>query len=152
MGLLSMYRDAAATIREERDERIELIRLRRARLELATTTVVAVVGAAALLAWPGLPDRARATGLAWLLAGTYVAWVLARVVARHRHGSAGTPELWRADALRNLLLLPVNTVGVGLLYWLLGRDLTGAVTFAVILFVALGVGLGVRYRRYSAQV
>ncbi|MBW0104070.1 hypothetical protein [Pseudonocardia sp. KRD291] len=146
MGLLRTFRDANATLRRERDERVELVLLQRERFTWRVAGAAAVIGSVGVLAWPSLADHQRVVGIWWVVALTYVVWTVAQSVARARYGSVATPEMRRADALRSLLLFPVGLAVSGVVYWLVSRDLTGTWIWLVTFGVATGLGLCIRYR------
>lgn len=149
MGLVRVFRDANSTLRRERDERVELILLQRERFAWRVTAAAAVIGVPAVLAWPSLVDHQRVIGMAWVLAVTWVVWIIARAVALARYGRVATPEMQRADALRSLTLFPLGLAVSGVVYWLISQDLTETWIWLVIFGPTMSLVYYIRYRRFA---
>ncbi|GAA4996355.1 hypothetical protein WHI96_11960 [Pseudonocardia tropica] len=143
-------RKAQERIRNETDERAELVLLRRRCLELQVVVIVGAVGALVVLGRPlGLRDAPGATwsgAVLGLVMAVLVAWLVARAVGRQRYGTHVTPERDRAETLRTLLMLPLLVVAAGAAHWWVGGDLAGTGLYVVLLAVAMTAGLGLRLR------
>ena len=145
MGLLQAYRDAGETVRRERDERVEVARLRAQRVEYGVGMSVLFVGVCAVLVWPSLTDHQRVEGLVWVLCVMAVALAVAAVVGRTRYGSE-SPELRRAEQIRRLPLIPVQGCMIWVLIWLQMGEAVAAWTSSVMFVVIMTVGTVARLR------
>ncbi|WP_224388563.1 hypothetical protein [Pseudonocardia sp. ICBG1293] len=139
-------RETQRQIRNETDERAELVLLRRRCLEMQVVVVAGALGVVVLLGRPlGLRDASGATwsGAVLVLVLSLVAvWLVARAVGRALYGTHVTPERERAETLRALLLLPLLVVVAGAVHWWVGGDLADTGLYVVLLAVATGAGLG----------
>jgi hypothetical protein len=135
-------------IRNETDERAELVQLRRRCLELQAVVVAGGLGMVTLLGRPlGLRDASGATwsgAVLVLVVALFAVWLVARAIGRRRYGTHVTPERDRAETLRALLLLPLFVVVAGAAHWWVGGDLADTGFYVVVLAVAMGAGLGLR--------
>lgn len=113
-------RTSQEQIRNETDERAELVQLRRRCLELRAVVVAGGLGMVTLLGRPlGLRDASGATwsGAVLVLAVALLAvWLVARAIGRRRYGMHVTPERDRAETFR-ALLLPLLVVVAGAAHW-----------------------------------
>lgn len=151
----TVLRDARAEIARESDERGELLRLRRARVELRTVAVVAVAGLVIMLWQPGVRESAVAGRIPLplsLLTLTMVAWFIAHAAAKARHGGRVSPEAERADALWGLATVPASVLVAGFIYWYLGQDLQSVLIYLAFLAPAMAIGMYIRYRRTTRDV
>ncbi|MBN9738925.1 MULTISPECIES: hypothetical protein [unclassified Pseudonocardia] len=153
----TVLRDANAELRRERDERAELIALRKERIVLRTMLWTGYGGLILIIGWGAAGEGAsfaapRPVGAVLAVAvGALVSGGVAMMVARGRHGEADSPEAKRADATRTLLLLPV-TVPLGMLvYWFVGNDLVGTLTWGAMFAVMMGAALLLRRRLHSGD-
>lgn len=142
-------RTSQEQIRNETDERAELVQLRRRCLELRAVVVAGGLGMVTLLGRPlGLRDASGATwsGAVLVLAVALLAvWLVARAIGRRRYGMHVTPERDRAETVRALLLLlPLLVVVAGAAHWWVGGDLADTGFYVVVLAIAMGAGLGLR--------
>ncbi|KAA1018381.1 hypothetical protein FVA95_23590 [Pseudonocardia sp. EV170527-09] len=141
-------RTSQEQIRNETDERAELVQLRRRCLELRAVVVAGGLGMVTLLGRPlGLRDASGATwsGAVLVLAVALLAvWLVARAIGRRRYGMHVTPERDRAETVRALLLLPLLVVVAGATHWWVGGDLADTGFYVVVLAIAMGAGLGLR--------
>lgn len=141
-------RTSQEQIRNETDERAELVQLRRRCLELQAVVVAGGLGMVTLLGRPlGLRDASGATwsGAVLVLAVALLAvWLVARAIGRRRYGTHVTPERDRAETVRALLLLPLLMVVAGAAHWWVGGDLADTGFYVVVLAIAMGAGLGLR--------
>jgi hypothetical protein len=139
-----MWHKANQTIREEHDERTELINLRAVSSVLAALSLSAF-GAIFLLILLPLPDDQRFVGLGLTPVAMLIAGVVVDCLATRRHGPP-SPQLKRAVMQRALLVgLPVVAGLVGGLADLAryGRS-EHALRTGLALLLGLGLGLGVR--------
>ncbi|ALE83772.1 hypothetical protein [Pseudonocardia sp. HH130629-09] len=144
-------RTSQEQIRNETDERAELVQLRRRCLELQAVVVAGGLGMVTLLGHPlGLRDASGATwsGAALVLVVALLAvWLVARAIGRRRYGTHVTPERDRAETLR-ALLLPLFVVVAGAAHWSVGGwvggDLADTGFYVGVLAIAMSAGLGPR--------
>jgi hypothetical protein len=150
----TVLRDLNAELRVERDERAELIALRKERIVLRTMLWTGYAGLLALAVLWGAPGSGRTAQGGVLLAvlvGVMLVGGVATFVARIRHGEADSPEAKRADATRGLFLLPGTLVGVAFVYWYMGNGLVPSLVFASVAAVASAGGLLLRRAMYASE-
>jgi hypothetical protein len=150
----TVLRDVNAELRAERDERAELIALRKERIVLRTMLWTGYAALLALaVAWgaPGSGRTAQGGVLLAVLVGVMLVGGIAMLVARGRHGEADSPEAKRADATRGLFLLPGTLAVVALVHWYMGNGLVPSLVVASVAAVASAGGLLLRRAMYASE-
>jgi hypothetical protein len=142
MGLRELWRQSNEVIREEHDERAEVINLRVTCAVLAAASLTAFAGIVLLLLLPLSGDHLR-LGLGLVPPAMLVAGAAAQAVALRLHGPP-SPSLQRAATQRALLLgLPVlGGLVAGLADLLAHGDPGQALRLGLALMLGSFAGLG----------
>ena len=148
----TVLRDANTELRQERDE---LTALRTERIVLRTMLLVGVAGLILVAGWrPGGTEQPisgprPAEALLAILVAVALAGIVAKAVALVRYGEPYSRKAKRADATRNLVLLPVLVPLIAALYWYMSDDAVITLTGTVVIALAMGGGLLARRWRYG---
>lgn len=151
----TVLRDTNTELRRERDERAELIALRKERIVLRTMLWTGYAGMVLVIGWEAAGPESTMSGarsvgaILAVLTGTLLAGGIAMAVAHGRHGKSDSPEAKRADATRTLLLLPIVVPLTAALYWQLSNSVAGTVTWAVVSGLGMTGALLFRRWRYT---
>lgn len=148
MGLRDTWRRAGEIVREERDERderAEVLTLQAAGRSLSVTALVAVL-AIGVLALAPLSDAARRTVLEATPLGLLVVnAVVFRLAARGKHVCSA--QFKSAVVLRYLAWFPAAAVVIGVIRWLITKDLPGSGSLALALILGGLIATAIQYIR-----
>lgn len=151
----TVLRDTNAELRRERDERAELIALRKERIVLRTMLWAGYAGMLLVIGWGAADSEptmlgSRSVGaILAVLIGTLLTGGIAMAVAHARHGESDSPEAKRAGATRTLLLLPLVVPVTAALHWQLSDSVAATVTWAIVFGLGLTGALLFRRWRYT---